>query len=266
MVKASGLADYCGRIWKTRFFLLCLVKQDLQARYRRSTLGIAWSMLHPLAMTTVLCVISHQMLKLSLREHIPFVLSGMAIWTFLSQSMVDGCNSILQGEKYIRSHPMPIAIYPLRSTLSVSIHFCIILSLAIVITGLVKGYANPFALLSLLIVIPLLLLFGWAVGILFGFTTIYFPDTSHLTAIGLQVLFYCTPVFYPADRIEMGILRNIIRYNPLGIFVELCRDPIVYGSFPPLMTFTLAVTTVSILSTLAVLTLATQERQLIYYM
>jgi lipopolysaccharide transport system permease protein len=260
------LSTYCQRLWKTRFFLLCMVKHDLQSRYRRSVMGIAWSLLHPMVMTTVLCVISQQLFHLDLQTQVPFVLSGIALWVFLSTSITEGCNSILNGERFIRSHPLPMAIYPLRTILSLSVHFLITLTLTIIVTGIVKGYENPLVLLSLPFCLLLLLVFGWAIVTLFGFLTIYFPDVQHLTQIALQILFYCTPVFYPPEIIRMRSLQAIIRYNPLGTFIELFRAPIIHGSLPSVQCLSIAVTFTLLAACLAMVTLSTQERRVIFYM
>jgi len=266
MSQSTSMGDYCGRIWKYRYFWMSLVKLDLQARYRRSMLGIGWSLLHPIAMTTVLCVVFHQMFKLDLRQYAPFVLSGIATWNYLTAVTLEGCHSLLTGEKFIRSHPLPMAIYPLRTVLSVGFHFVIILALTILLAWAAHPLSNPLALLTLVPTLVLLFLFGWSMAVLFGFANIYFPDTHHLTQIAFQVLYYLTPVFYPADLMKIKLLHAIVAYNPLGNFVMLIRDPLLNARSPSMATFGLAGLTVFLTCCAAIYTLKRQERKVIFYM
>jgi ABC-type polysaccharide/polyol phosphate export permease len=110
---------------------MALVRIDLRKRYRRSVIGIGWSLLHPIAMTIVLCIVFSQLLNQDIRKFAPFLLSGLTFWGFILATVMDGCQCFLQGESYIRQQPAPLAIYPLRSTLGAGFHF--LLGFAIVL-------------------------------------------------------------------------------------------------------------------------------------
>jgi lipopolysaccharide transport system permease protein len=266
MLAVAADQGYWAKVWQARHFLISLVQLDLKSRYRRSLLGIGWALMNPVLMTIVLCVVFAKMFHQDLEQHAPFVLAGIAIWGFLSASIIEGCGCIYQGEKYIRSFPLPLAIYPLRTILGLAFQFSITFSLALVVTLIFKGYPRPLVLLSVLPSMVLLFVFGWSVAVLFGVLSVYFPDTVQISQVLLQVLFYLTPVFYPSDLIQHPILHAIVHYNPLGVFVRIIRDPLVMCQLPNPKHLLFAGLAVAVTSLLALRTLSAQQKKIIFHL
>lgn len=272
---AQALTAYLGAIWHCRFFWLSLVKMDLRARYRGSVLGLGWSLLHPIAMTAILCVVFKVVFRVDLHFYAPYVFVGMTYWGYFTSVLSQGCGCFFQGESYIRQYPAPMAIYPLRTALGSGFHFLIGMVLALLL-ALVAGpppaaessrFFQFLALPSLLPSFVLLFLLGWSVATLFGLLTVRFRDTRHLAEIGLQGLFYMLPVMIPMESIEgRGRLVLVFRYNPLSPFLDLLRDPICYGHVPSLTTYIFAAAVVLVLCTVAVIALKIEERNLIFHL
>ncbi|HTU16566.1 MAG TPA: ABC transporter permease [Gemmataceae bacterium] len=265
---------YLGSIWNCRFFWLSLVKTDLRSRYRGSVLGIGWSLLHPIAMTTILCVVFGVVFGINVREYAPYLFVGMTFWGYFTSVLVQGCGCFFQGESYIRQFPAPMAIYPLRTALGSGFHFLIGLLLAVLLslgTGPKDAHISRlFQLLALPSLVPtfvLLFLLGWSVAILCGLLNVRFRDTRHLAEIGLQGLFYMLPIMIPPEQLaRRGRLSLVFRCNPLTPFFDLLREPICYGHAPSLMTYTFAATVVLVLCTTAIFALQREERQLIFHL
>ena len=259
---------YLRRVWSCRYFWLSLVKIDLRSRYRRPVIGIGWSLLHPIAMTTVLCTVFHKLFGMDLREYAPFLLSGLCFWAYFSHVVIHGCQSIRMGETYIRQHPAPIAIYPLRTTLSGGFHFLVGLIVLLPLVWILKGInisTLPY-LLCLLPTLALLLLFGWAVGVLAGITNIFFPDLQHICEVGLTILFYLTPIIYTPALLERKGLDWLVTYNPLAAFLELLRAPLLHGHLPSTTAVISSLSMTAVVVGLAVLTLVRKEERLIFYL
>jgi lipopolysaccharide transport system permease protein len=257
---------YFKAIWACRFFWLSLVKMDLRTRYRGSVLGIGWSLLQPLAMTAILCTVFCRVFNQSVREYAPFLLAGLTCWNYLTNVCLTGSNCFFQGEMYIRQYPAPMAIYPLRTVLGASFHFCMALMLVLVLTSVLNGFSNLAALLYLIPTMLMLLILGWALATLFGLATVRFRDTHHLAELALQALFYLTPVMYQPDMLLKRGFVALIRFNPVVPFLNLLRLPILEGRIPPLSTFLWASLIVLVASTLATVALKSQERQLIFHL
>jgi lipopolysaccharide transport system permease protein len=265
---------YLGSVWNCRFFWLSLVKMDLRSRYRGSVLGIGWSLLHPIAMTAILCVVFAVVFRIDVRVYAPYLFVGMTFWGYFTSVLVQGCGCFFQGESYIRQFPAPMAIYPLRTALGSGFHFLIGFLLAVLLalgTGPKDEHiSRVFQLLALPSLLPtfvLLFLLGWSVAILFGLLNVRFRDTKHLAEIGLQGLFYMLPIMIPPEQLQnRGRLMLVFRYNPLTPFFDLLREPICYGHTPSLMTYTFAASVVLVLCITAILALKIEERQLIFHL
>ena len=96
---------YLATIWRCRYFWLSLVKMDLRTRYRRSILGLGWSLLHPIAMTAILCLVFAGLFHADIRDYVPYVLAGFACWNYILSVTLQGCQCFYQGEMYIRQFP-----------------------------------------------------------------------------------------------------------------------------------------------------------------
>lgn len=258
------LRAYVAEVWAYRYFWLSLVRIDLRNRYQRSVLGIGWTLLHPLAMTTVLCFCFHAIFKIDLAEYVPFLMTGVAFWAFTSGAVTEGGQTFFQAQGFIRSERVPVAVYPLRSVLGLMLHFCIVLSLAIVMAGVFKGYDRVLPLLSLFPTLVLLFLLGWSTSIIMAFACVHFPDMQHLATIGLQILFYLTPIMYPPTVAGSRWFGPVLRYNPLGHVAQLIRDPIVYSQWPSASAYMISLSLAVVTWTIAAFTLHRFERRLVF--
>jgi ABC-type polysaccharide/polyol phosphate export permease len=261
------MVSYVAAMWRCRYFWLSLVKNDLRTRYRRSMLGMGWSLLHPIAMTAILCAVFHSIFKQDVASYAPFLLAGLACWNYVVAVTVQGCQSLLQGESYIRQYPAPLAIYPLRTTLGAMIHFLIALSLVLMLDAILNGgFSHLPALLSLIPTLVLLFAFGWCAAIVAGFANVYFQDTQHLSEVCFQILFYATPIIYGPDMLRQRGMDWLLNYNPVVSFLNLIRLPILTDTVPPLRDFAVAGLTVLIAATVACVALVRLQRKVIFQM
>lgn len=258
------MSQYLAAIWKCRYFWLSLVQMDLRSRYRRSALGVGWSLLHPIAMTAVLCVVFPRIFGgVDVHEYAPFVLVGLCFWNFITSTTLAGSQCLINGERYIRQYPAPMAIYPLRTVLGSSFHFLMALALVLVMRFALIGFSGLSSFVSLMPTLVMIFILGWSVAVLSGFVTAYFPDMLHIAEVGLQILFYATPIIYPPDRLG-GKLGWIIHYNPLAAFMELLRAPLLKGEFPDVSRWSLAAFSTVVIASAATMTLVRLQKKIIF--
>ena len=112
------MGSYLTAVWRCRYFWLSLVKMDLEARYRRSVLGLGWSLLHPLALTLILYTVFHTLFRADIQNYGLYVLTGLVVWNYFTAVTTQGCNCFLVAEAYIRQYPTPLAIFPLVAATS----------------------------------------------------------------------------------------------------------------------------------------------------
>jgi ABC-type polysaccharide/polyol phosphate export permease len=257
---------YLQDIWKCRYFWLSLVHMDLRTRYRGSVIGMGWSLLQPICMTVILCLVFAKLMCMPIRDFAPYLMTGLAFWSFIQSVTAHGCYCFFFGQAYIRQFPAPMAIYPLRSALGGAFHFVLAMSLVVALALVLRGIPSWLALLALVPAFVMLLALGWALALLFGLATVRFRDTNHLTEIGLQGMFYLTPIFYPAEVLTQRGLGFLLNFNPFMPFLTLLRTPILDGQWPTAAVWAAAGGVLLVTGTAAALAMRQQERQLIFHL
>ena len=260
------MSTYMAAVWRCRYFWWSLVKMDLRTRYRRSIIGLGWSLLHPIAMTTILCFVFSNLFNATVAEYGPYLLAGLVTWNYVSGVTIQGCQCFFQGEAYIRQHPAPLAVYPLRTALGGTIHFLIALVVVLALTWYFRGFANLPSLWCLVPAITLLFVLGWSLAVLAGFANVLFQDTQHLSEIGFQILFYATPIMYMSSLLEGRGMDWLVQYNPVVSLLQLIREPILYGRVPTVQTYGTAILIVFLVASAAAATLARLQRRLIFHL
>jgi lipopolysaccharide transport system permease protein len=256
--------------WKFRSFWISLVCKDLRARYRRSALGLAWSLINPLLMTVVFCLVFGAWFKNpDWRHYGPYFLAGLTLFGFVRDSVLAGCSTFSSNECYIRQCPLPLTVYTLRTLLGVGIHFTIamgIVALAIVI--LLPDVRLPLLGIAWIFIpaLALLFIFCWSVSVLASFMTVYFHDTSHLTEVIFQMLFFLTPIVYPNEMITDRGLGILLSLNPIVSFLEIVRTPLLTGQIPIAWAFAKAGIVTALFAGMAIGTMAWLQRKLIFHL
>ncbi len=262
------MTGYFSAIWRLRYFWMALVRIDLRNRYRRSVIGIGWSLLHPIAMTVVLCVVFSRLLgQDDIRKFAPFLLSGLTLWGFITAVVMQGCQCFFLGESYIRQHPAPLAIYPLRTTLGAGFHFLLGFGITLVFVWWVNGFGNLPALLSLIPTFALLFVIGWSLAICTGVANVMFQDSQHLIEVLMQVLFYVTPIIYPPEMLlKRHLMAWFVHLNPLAALLELIRKPLLEGQLPSSWAVGVGLLTGLAAAAMAALALRCFEKRMIFYL
>ncbi len=262
----QNMSAYVTELWRLRHFWMALVHNDLRNRYRRSVLGLGWSLLQPIAMTAVLCTVFAGVFGVSLREYAPYLLSGLTFWGFISTTAMSGCQSFIQGESYIRQHRAPLAIYPLRTTLGAGYHFLVGMGVVLLAVSVFSGFTNLLVLLSLVPSLVLLFIFAWSLAVCTGTLHVLFHDTQHLLEIVLQIMFYMTPIMY---KPEILINRNLgwaVKFNPFAVLLDLVRQPLLQGALPSIETMRTSLLIVAIMVAVAACLLRWCERRLVFFL
>jgi lipopolysaccharide transport system permease protein len=249
---------------------MALVRNDLRNRYRRSLIGIGWSLLQPISMTIVLCCVFCPLFNLSVREFAPSLLSGLTFWGFITASVMQGCQCFFLGESYIRQHPAPLAIYPLRIVLGAGIHFLLGFAVAVAMVWYVNGFGNLPALLGLVPAFALLFVIGWSLAVCMGLANVMFQDSQHLIEVAMQVLFYVTPIIYLPEmllkKLRIANLEWLMYLNPFAVLLDLIRQPLLYGRLPSGTTMILSAVFALLAVAAASLALRRFEKRLIFYL
>lgn len=211
---------------KFRYLLGQLVKKNIKLRYRRSYLGILWTLIEPLLTMIVLTIVFGNLLGRNNTnvafDGVPFpvyVLTGRLLYSFFSSSTNSAMKSIRANSGMIKKVYVPKYIYPLSGILS---NFVIFLISLVVLVGVmvffvgIGAYKAPMNGYMLLSVLPLLNLFVLAtgVGMILATMCVFFRDIEYLWSVVLMLIMYCSAIFYFVDNMGEGT-QKLIRLNPV---------------------------------------------------
>lgn len=264
---AASRLPYFVQIWRLRHFWSSLVCNDIISRYRRSFLGLGWSLLRPISMTLVFVFVFGGLFNQPTAEYAPYLMLGLAVWQFMHESMFTGCQCFVNAAVYIRQKRVPLALFPLRTVLGTGFHFLIALTLAIVLTLVFKGIANPLVALAVIPSLLLIFVFCWAATTVLGLVQTHFPDTSQLLEIGMQILFYLTPIVYKTSNFpQRRKFLFVLEWNPFYSMLQLVRTPILDGTLPDARNVMIAVVFTAVTVLLAWTLLRKMERRLVFWL
>ena len=218
-------------IIKYRDLIFQLVRRDMIARYKRSLLGIAWTMLQPLGMMIVLTIVFSQLFS-QVDGYAAYVLGGLMPWIFFSQTTNAAIQQSVWGGTLMRRIYVPYTAFPAAAvgTGVVNLLLSVIPLLAMM---LVVGRPIRWTILFLPIPVILLAAFALGVGLLLSGLAVRFPDIAEMYQIILQAWMYLTPIMYPSDILPDAI-RKLQLLNPMYYLILLFRVPIYDGVLPSL--------------------------------
>jgi lipopolysaccharide transport system permease protein len=214
-----------------------LVARDMKLRYRGSLLGIAWTLLNPLTELVVLLVVFGTVLRVNIPNYAAYLFTGLLVYGWFQSSLNFATGAIVNNRELIRRPGVPSGILPIVTVASNLVHF--LLSLPILFVLLLASHVQiTMAILALpiLIAVEFLLILGFAYPI--ATMHVWFRDTQHVLRLGLQLLFYLTPVFYDVSMVPER-LRPLYYLNPMVHMVDAYRAVLLRGEFPNPVTLVL---------------------------
>ncbi len=227
--RAYPLVEEIREAWRYRDLVVELVRRDILARYKRSILGIAWTMLNPLAMMVVLTFVFAQIFH-AVEGYAAFVLSGLIAWNCFSQSTSASISALAWGGEFFRRIYVPRSVFAISAVGTALVNLVLSLVPLVAVMLVVR---IPIRWTFIFAPIPMLLLclFSLGIGLLISSVAIYFADIIEMYQIILMAWFYMTPILYPIEQVPAH-LQFILKLNPMFYVVELFRQPLYGGKIP----------------------------------
>ncbi|WP_330617854.1 ABC transporter permease [Mobilitalea sibirica] len=213
---------------KYRFLLAELVKKEIKLKYRRSYLGILWTLLEPLLTTIVLTVVFSNLLGRGDNTFPVYILTGRLLYTFFSNSTKTAMKAIRSNSAMIKKVYVPKYIYPFSSVLSSYLIFMI--SLIILVVAMVVFRVTPtLHLFEAVIPLALLLVLSLGVGMILSTMAVFFRDLEYLWGVVLMIVMYTSAIFYIPETLKLGDKIWIFNLNPLYVVIVNFRNA-VFGN------------------------------------
>lgn len=244
LVRSSNIYDSTRRgnsaieemrgVFEYRDLIMQLIRRDIVARYKRSVLGVAWTMLQPLGMMVVMTLVFSQLFH-QVEGYPAYVLSGLISWTFFSQTTTAAIHQMVWGGALMNRIYLPRTSFSISAVGTGLVNLAISLIPLIAIV-LILRLPLTWNILFLPVSMFLLASFALGVGLLLSTLAVNFPDVSEMYQIVLMAWMYFTPIIYPESMIPLEYQQWMFTLNPMYHLVKLFRMPIYEGRLPDVPT------------------------------
>jgi len=229
---ATPAIEEARSILRYRALVLQFVRRDLVARYKRSILGVTWTMLNPLATMIILSVVFSQIFKTDHTFPV-YIMAGLVAWGFFSQTTSDSMYNLIGGVSLLQRIYMPPTVFAVSAIGNGLINLLISL-IPLSLVMLVLGVPIHLSILFLPVSILALAMFSLGVGLLVSTLAVYFRDVTALYQVVLTAWMYLTPIIYPENLLNPRFRFWVSALNPMWPIVHLFRVPLYEGRLPSL--------------------------------
>ena len=218
---------------RDQFILRQLVSKDFKLKYRRSILGVVWSVLNPLLMMTVMAVVFSTFLGNRAEDVVNYplyLILGNTAFQLMNDATTMGMRSIIDASSLLKKVRINRVVFPVQKVLFAVVNYLFSL-IAVGIVMLV--FRIPLTIYALLTPVALLLLACFCIGLamLLSALAVFFRDVIHLWSVVTTAWMYGTPLFYSVNIMSPWMLQ-IERFNPMFHFVTFIRDCLLFQKFP----------------------------------
>jgi len=255
----SFAAIKAWRVW------LHMGVQDMRNQFRRSRLGASWILINLSLMAGGIGYIYGNLFHQDLSTFFPLLISGLILWSFISTTIVQGCQTFILSEGYVKQFSMPKQVYILRFFTSAILNLLIGFSVFFIVA---LTQHIHFAIGSLWAMVGLILLMFISLGhlIIFSYWGARIRDLSPSLNGIFMILFYVTPIVFTASMLESRNLAFVYKFNPLYYLMEIVRYPLINASIPSKEVYLVALAYGLIIWVVALVTLFKCDRKVAYWL
>lgn len=259
------IKNICLSLKKYKFLLYELVSRDFKVKYKRSILGIVWSLLYPILTMTVMALVFSNIFKFSTPgvNYLVYLLTGLVMYNYFNEASNLAMSSVVANFSLINKIYIPKYIFPLSKCLFVGINFLLTLIplyAIIIVTGTPLNIYHlllPYAFICLFI-------FTLGMGLILSAISVFLRDMFYIYGIVMTLWMYLTPIMYDINMISQE-LQVFFKLNPLYHYINFARRIILYNEIPTPFTFAVCAGTAIVTLIIGVLIFKKNQDKFIYY-
>ncbi len=217
---------------KYRYLLARLVQRDFIQKYKKTTLGIIWSVLSPLCEFAILMFIFKNMFGRDMPHFTIYMLVGVLSYSYYSNATTNGMHSFLSNAGIMHKIKLPSWLFPLSKNISATINF-LITCIILVVFMFVDRLAPTWNMVLLLYPFVLFFFFNLGISLILATMYVFFKDTQYIYSIFNRLLYFCCAIFWTPDHLSENS-QKILMINPVYDFIAYGRSIILYGEIPSL--------------------------------
>ena len=217
--------------WKQyRFLFEELVKRDFKKKYKRTILGMGWSLLSPLLMLLVMRLVFTQFFGRNTPHYTTYLFCGNLIFSYFSDASKSGMSSLMENAKVFTKVTVPKYLFLFSKNVQTFISFLLTLVIFFLFVA-IDHLPFTWKFICLLYPICMLILFNIGVGLILSAMYVFFRDMKYLYDVFLKLLGYMSAIFYTIDKYSaMG--QNLFLLNPVYLFIRYFRKIVIEATIP----------------------------------
>lgn len=261
-----------GNFKRYQFLMSQLILRDFKVKYKRSVLGVVWSLLYPILMMAVMALVFSNMFRFQVEgiNYLVYLMTGIIMFQYFSEATSSAMVSVVNNFSLINKVYIPKYIFPLGKCLFVGINFLLTLIpwLAIIVLTQFGLGTYPASINVYYLILPYIFLclfiFTIGVGFFLSCTSVFLRDIFYIYGIVTTIWQYFTPIFYSIEIIPAK-LQFLFQFNPLYQFLTAARTIVLYGKCPTAMNLILCGVYSLIAITIGTLVFKKNQDKFIYY-
>lgn len=221
------MSTYINNFLKYRPLLTELTIRDIKTRYRKSLMGVLWSLLNPLCTMIVLSIVFSNLFKSDVENFPLYIMGGQVIFNFYSEATSNAMTSIIGNASLIKKAYIPKYLFVLSRIFSSAVNVMASFAAFIGIMLVLRADMH-YTLVLAFVPIILTTVFSAGVGLILATYAVKFRDIIHIYGVFITALLYLTPIIYPMNMLP-DFIRKIVLLNPITNLVEMFRAVAING-------------------------------------
>ncbi len=233
--RGGGTIRFITEIWQNRDLLGLLIRREVKARYKNSSLGVVWSLFRPLVQLLIYYFAIGQILGAArfIPDFAIFVFIGLTVWSLFSE-IVSGCtNALITNSGLVKKVYLPREIFPLSAVGGALFNFAVQLVVLLAAIAVLSTFPLDARLLLAPLALLMLVVFSVAIGLVLSAVNVYLRDTEHLVEIGLVIFFWLSPIVYSFTFVHNALngswLEQLYLANPITLAIIAMQKALWYS-------------------------------------
>ena len=218
------------RLRRYQFLFEELVKRDFKKKYKRTILGMAWSVLSPLLTLLVMKMVFSNFFGRNTEHYTTYLFCGNLIFSYFSESTSQGMSSLVSNSGIFTKVNVPKYLFLMSKNVQTLINFGLTMCVFVVFCVLDR-IAFTWKLIFLLYPIVLLLLFNFGMGLILSALFVFFQDIQYLWSVFTMLLMYMSAIFYTIDSYSYTV-QCLFLLNPVYLFIRYFRKIVIDATIP----------------------------------
>lgn len=218
------------KLLQYRFLFEELVKRDFKKKYKRTVLGMAWSILSPLLQLLVMTLVFIQFFGRNTPHYMIYVFCGNLNFTFFKDATNGGMGAIMGNANIFTKINVPKYLFLLSRNIQALINFGLVMVVFFLFVAL-DGLPFTWKFLCLVYPVGCLILFNIGIGMILSALFVFFRDVQYLYDVFTMLLMYMSAIFYNIDSYS-DMTRNLFLLNPVYLFIRYFRKIVIEATIP----------------------------------